>query len=306
VITFNTRDLTVKALRHLLDSDQGADIRVLVHDNASADGTADALAREVPEADVVRCPDNLGFATGINRLLARSDAPWFMALNSDAWPEPGAIGTMVETAERWPTAAAVAPLLLRPDGALEHSTFPFPSVKVAAICAVGGYERWLGRRGDDLMLVGSWHHDRPRQVDWAVGAALLLRRSIADQVGPWDERFFMYAEDLEWGWRAARMGYPTRFEPAAIVRHIGGASSAKTYGSTTPLAYMRNTYRAYRRVRGPLSTATYRTLNVVGSSRLLARSVLRRDSVQAAYWRMQLRANLVSTRGTDGPVGGSA
>lgn len=306
VITFNTRDVTVKALRQLLDSDQGADLRILVHDNASSDGTVEALAREVPEADVVACPDNLGFAAGMNRLLARAEAPWFFALNSDAWPEPGAVGTLVAAAEAAPTAAAIAPLLLRPDGSLEHSTFPFPSVGIAAICAVGGYHRWLGRRADELMLVGSWQHDRPRRVDWAVGAALLMRRSIADQVGGWDERFFMYAEDLEWCWRAARLGFEVRFEPRSIVRHVGGASSAKTYGSTTPLAYMRNSYRTYRRYHGPVSTAAYRGLNLAGAVRQLAVSRLRRDTPRAAYWRTQVRSNLVSTRGIDKPVARTA
>ncbi|MHB8466599.1 MAG: glycosyltransferase family 2 protein [Acidimicrobiales bacterium] len=291
VITYNTRDLTLRALRSLLESEQDVDLRVLVHDNDSADGTAAALATELPGVDVVACPDNLGFAAGINRLLARSTAPWFFALNSDAWPEPGAIGALVETAERFPTAAAVAPLLLRPDGTLEHSTFPFPSVTVAAICAVGGYQRWLGRRADELMLVGSWHHDRPRPVDWAVGAALLMRRSIVDCVGGWDERFFMYAEDLEWCWRASRMGFEIRFDPSAVVRHIGGASSPP--GASSP--DMQNAYRTYRRVRGPVSTAAYRALNVVGCARQLAVGEIRGDQAQVAYWRTRLKANLVTS-----------
>src|SRR5437763_12989581 len=95
VVTWNTRDLTVRALRSLLDSDQGCDVRLLVHDNASSDDTASALRAEVPESDVEVAADNLGFAAGVNRLIARSDAPWFMTLNSDAWPEPGAIRRLV-------------------------------------------------------------------------------------------------------------------------------------------------------------------------------------------------------------------
>jgi GT2 family glycosyltransferase len=173
---------------------------------------------------------------------------------------------------------------------------------VAAACAIGGYQHWMPRAAERMMLVGSWHHDRPRQVDWAVGAALLLPRAIADQVGGWDERFFMYAEDLEWCWRATRMGFPIRFEPAAVVRHVGGASSSKTYGSTTPLAYMRNSYRTYRRFHGPLSTLGYRVLNLVGCGRQLVAARVRRDAGRTAYWRMQLKANLVSTGGTDGPL----
>ncbi len=152
------------------------------------------------------------------------------------------------------------------------------------------------------MLVGAWHHDRPRPVDWAVGAALLIRRSALDEIGGWEERFFMYAEDLEWCWRAHRSGFEIFFEPAAVVRHIGGASSAKTYGSTTPLAYMRNTFRVYRRFRSGPSLAAYRFFNVAGSARHWAISRARRNTPMAEYWRMQIRANLVSTRGIDRPA----
>src|SRR5436190_23393587 len=92
VVTYNTRDLSVTALRRLLDTDQDCDMRLLVRDNASTDGTAEAIATDVPEALLEAGTENLGFAGGVNSLLARSDAPWFVALNSDAWPEPGALG----------------------------------------------------------------------------------------------------------------------------------------------------------------------------------------------------------------------
>jgi len=86
VVTWNSAELTVRALRHLLDTEQGVDLNVLVHDNASSDGTAEAIRRHVPEAHVTESDENLGFARAVNRLLAQSAAPWFLALNSDAWP----------------------------------------------------------------------------------------------------------------------------------------------------------------------------------------------------------------------------
>src|SRR3954463_2202202 len=131
VVTWNTRDLTVQALRHLLDTDQGVDVRVLVRDNGSSDGTPEAIAADVPEAVLDVGPENLGFARGVNRLIEKSDAPWFLALNSDAWPQQGAIGRMVRAAEEHTNAAAVAPRLERPDGKLEHSTQSFPSLVMA-------------------------------------------------------------------------------------------------------------------------------------------------------------------------------
>src|SRR5206468_10074756 len=133
-------------------------LRLLVHDNASSDGTPDAIRAAVPEADIDVSDTNLGFAAGVNRLLAKSTAPWFLTLNSDAWPAPGAIGALVAAAERHPRAAAVAPRLERPDGTLEHSTHPFPSATIALTSALGARGRW----GEQHLLHGAWAHDRER------------------------------------------------------------------------------------------------------------------------------------------------
>ena len=301
-MTWNTADLTASALRRLLDSEQGADLRLLVHDNASSDGTPAAVAKAVPEADVESGAENLGFATAMNRLIARSDAPWFLALNSDAWPETGAVGALVRAAEEQPRAAVVAPRLERPDGTLEHSTHPFPSVKVAALAAVD-LPRAMGRNDEDLLAHGSWQHDRRRVVDWAVGAALLMRRSALDDVGGFDERFFMYVEDLDWCWRAREKGWQVLFEPAAVVRHVGNASGERSYGRARATAYFRNTYRFYRWHHGPLSTATYRTCNLVGSARICAQGLFQRDRGLTRYGRDQLLVHLQPVRGPDGPPG---
>src|SRR4051812_11260765 len=135
MVTWNSRDVTVDALERLLRSDQGCDFRLLVRDNGSTDGTPEAIRERFPDVEVDAGTDNLGFAGGMNRIIARSDAPWFFPLNSDAWPEDGCLATLVRAAEGHPTAAAVAPLLLRPDGTLEHSTHPFPSPRVALMVA---------------------------------------------------------------------------------------------------------------------------------------------------------------------------
>ena len=219
VVTWNTRDLTVAALRRLLDTQQGCELRLLVRDNGSTDGTPEAVSALVPEASLDAGEKNLGFAGGVNTLLRRSDAPWFFALNSDAWPEPGSIGRLVQAAEQRPKAAAVVPRLERPDGSLEHSTHPFPSPKIAAVTMID--HRRLGRVGRRLLLEESWMHDEARVVDWAVGAAMLLRRSAVSSIGLFDERFFMYVEDLDWCWRAGQAGWEIWFEPTCIVRHVG-------------------------------------------------------------------------------------
>jgi N-acetylglucosaminyl-diphospho-decaprenol L-rhamnosyltransferase len=295
VVTWNTAELSSTALRALLDTDQGCDLRVLVRDNGSTDGTPASIAQTVPEAEIEAGPENLGFAAGMNRLIARSDAPWFFLLNSDAWPEPGAIGKLVAAAERHRRAAAIAPRLVRPDGTLEHSTHPFPSLKVAATTAFAG-RRLTPEAGERMMLAGHWAHDRARPVDWAVGAALLVRREALEDVGPLDESFFMYVEDLEWCWRAARKGWEIRFDPDAVVVHVGNASGAKRYGDRRTETYMRNTYRFYRREHGAAASGAYRALNVAGSAIGYARARLRRDGDTASYWRREIRANIPRRR----------
>lgn len=284
VVTWNTRDLTVSALRRLLDTDQGAALRLLVHDNASADGTADAVREHVPEADVVAWPDNLGFAAAVNRLLARSDAPWFLMLNSDAWPAPGAIGRMVEAAVRHPRAAAVAPRLERPDGSVEHGTHPFPSARVAIASALPLRNDWAERHA----LHSAWHHDRERRVDWAVGAALLLRMSAVAEIGGLDESFFMYVEDLEWCHRAGQRGWEVWFTPDAVVVHVGNASGKAKYGGNRSAVWIANTYRFYRRHHGRVATGAYRAANGAGAAIGAARALARRDRPAARYWRQQI------------------
>jgi GT2 family glycosyltransferase len=297
VVTWNTAALTAEALRHVLDTDQGCDVRVLVHDNASDDGTPERLRADVPEAEVEAGEANLGFAAGVNRLLARSDAEWFFALNSDAWPEPGALGRLVATAQRRPRAALVAPRVERPDGELEHSTHPFPSARVAGLQALGLARRLPPARAEALMLEGAWAHDREREVDWAVGAAWLLRRSAVDEIGPLDERFFMYAEDLEWCWRARQRGWEVWFDPTAVVRHVGDASGRRARDpSARTAAYLSNTNRFYRSAHGLAGAATYRALNAVASVRVAALAALHQDRGRTRFWLRQARVHLTPAR----------
>ena len=290
VVTWNTGELTAQALRRLIDSDQGVEVRVLVRDNGSTDGTVETLARVVPEAEVDAGRENLGFAAGVNSILARSTAPWVFLLNSDAWPDPGAIGRLVSAAERNPRTI-VAPRIERPDGTLEHSTHPFPSVRLAWLLALrmGAIPR---EKADRLMLEPAWNHDRSRTVDWAVGAALLLPRAAVEEVGPFDERFFMYTEDVEWAWRARKRGWEILFEPAAVVRHIGNASGAQNYAGTRTRAYLANTYRFFAREHGVLPTLAYRAGNLVGSARLYVKAKSGGDNDGARVWKDHVVAAL--------------
>lgn len=283
VVTWNTADVTPGALRDLLDSEQGCELRLLVRDNASHDGTADAIAKLVPEAEIDVGP-NLGFAGGVNVLLRRSDAPWLFLLNPDAWPLPGAIGTLVGAAEQHPRAAAVAPRLETPNGELQHSTHTFPSLRVAATLAFRG-EKLRTEQAEELLLEGAWAHDRRRKVDWAHAAAWLIRREALDDIGGLEERFFMYAEDLEWCWRARNRGWEIWFEPAAVVRHIHKLSGRRRYGSRQTRAHLHSALRFYRGEHGTIPAAAWWALNVAGGVIRWTTAARRGERQRARQWR---------------------
>jgi hypothetical protein len=281
IVTWNTRDLTLDALATLVDvAPPGT--RILVRDNGSTDGTADAIRARFPEAeyphlDLDPGSDNLGFAAGVNTILRRSTAPWVLLLNSDAWPEPGAIETLISFASARPAAAAAAPRLLRPDGELERSAWMFPSVRVTVGAAL--------RRSRY-----SWDHDEARAVDWAVGAALLIRRRALDQIGPLDESLFMYAEDLEWCWRVRDTQWQVWFCPDAVVRHVGNASGAQRYGPRQAAAWIGNSILVYRRRHSAAATLAWRLANAGASVLERIRAQRAGDLGRADYWRGQLRA----------------
>jgi GT2 family glycosyltransferase len=121
------------------------------------------------------------------------------------------------------------------------------------------------------------------------------------QVGGFDERFFMYAEDLDWCWRAHDAGWHVLFCHDAIVRHVGNASGEQNYAGRRSSAYWRNTYRLYRRRRGAAASLTYRSVNVFGAAR--GWWTYRREPAIRRYWRQEMRAHLTRTRGADGPPG---
>jgi GT2 family glycosyltransferase len=284
VVTWQTRDLTLDVLASLADAEAAGQIRILVRDNASSDGTAAAIAAQFPAVEVDAGADNLGFAGGVNSILRRSHAPWVLLLNSDAWPQPGALTALLECARRHPRAAAVAPRLERPDGSLEPSTWPIPSLRVAASAAL--------RPGRYV-----WGHDAERQVDWAVGAALLLRRSALESVGALDDSLFMYAEDLDWCWRARDAGWEIWFTPDAVVRHVGNASGAQRYGDRQPAAWIANSVVVYRRRHGAAATKAWQLANLAGA--LLAARRARRGGNPdlASQWCGQARAWATPHRG---------
>ena len=283
IVSWNTREL----LRECLAS-MPASVDVWVVDNGSSDGSADMVRAEFPGARLVASTRNLGFGGAVNHVAGSTSTPWLVVANADVRLGDGALDALLAAASRDPAAGAVAPRLVLPDGSTQHSVFAFPTVPFSLLFA-------LGLAGDRLCVPGRWDWRRARRVPWAIGALLLVRREAWDAAGGFDERQWMYAEDLELGWRLRSAGWATRYEPSAVVHHESAASTGAAWGWMRTERWQRATYAWVLRRRGFLALRTVALLNVLGA-------VVRREW---GWARLHARTGLLARRSAllapDGP-----
>jgi N-acetylglucosaminyl-diphospho-decaprenol L-rhamnosyltransferase len=264
VVSWNTRSLLVDCLRSLEPEVGARRAAVWVVDNASNDGSAEAARSEAPWATVLEPGQNLGFGRAVNLVARQTETPWLAAANADVELEPGALDSML-AAGTDARVGAVAPRLVLPGGAVQHSVHPFPTLPFTLLFNLG-VPRLSRRLSDRLCLEGSWDPERPREVPWAIGAFLLLRRSAFDEAGGFDDEQWLYAEDLDLGWRLRSAGWVTRYEPRARVRHHASAATTAAFGDEKTARFMAATYAALLRRRGLPRTWATAAVNVAGAA----------------------------------------
>ena len=208
-------------IERCLDSVAGIDT-VLV-DNGSSDGTVALVRASFPAVRVLET-ENRGLAAGWNRGIAETAAEHVLVLNADAWLAEGAVDGLLGTAARHPRAALVGPRLVNLDGSLQRSVRGFPTAWRLATEYL--YLRKLAPRSRALNAFygAGFDHASEREVEWVMGACMLLRRAAYDEVGPFDERYFLFSEEVDWMRRATDAGWSIVFTPSAGCVHVGGAS----------------------------------------------------------------------------------
>jgi len=198
---------------------------VVVVDNASTDGSVDGLLRAHPGVRVVRSGGNLGYARAANLGIAATSADVVAVLNPDTVVRPGAGAALTARFAAEPDLGAAGPRLQNSDGSVYPSARRLPGLPDAVghgllffVWRDNPFTRRYRETGADPA--------RPRDVDWVSGAAIWLRRAALDDVGGWDERYFMYVEDVDLCWRLRRAGWRVAYEPAGTVEHLLGVSTA--------------------------------------------------------------------------------
>ena len=218
IVSWNALSVVQKCLPSVVDSAY-PNLEIIFADNASTDGTGAWIAREYPSVKIVRHAENLLFAGGNNRAIPHATGKYVVLLNNDVEVTPDWLRPLVEVAETMDDVAAVQPKLLQYD---DRSRFEYAGGSGGFIDRMG-YPFTRGRLVD-TMEEDHGQYDDARDVFWATGAALLLRRSALDEVGLLDEQFEMHMEEIDLCWRLQRHGYRIRVQPASTVYHIGGAS----------------------------------------------------------------------------------
>jgi GT2 family glycosyltransferase len=227
VVNWNTSDRLQSCLasvaQHLVDVNH----EVIVVDNASEDGSPEMVAERFPSVRLIRNPTNTGFARANNQAMRVARGRWLLLLNSDTVLIDESVADLYRTLDRERTnggdlgdVGVAHCRLMFPDGRLQHTAYRFPTLRRAAFEGLGLYKLTSTDFAAETLLAGYWDHARERDVDWVAGSFMLLPREVFDTTGGFDERFFMYGEDLEWCYRIRDHGWRVRFFPrAAIVHH---------------------------------------------------------------------------------------
>jgi N-acetylglucosaminyl-diphospho-decaprenol L-rhamnosyltransferase len=201
-------------------------VRVIVADNASADGSLDAVA-DLP-VTTVPLDVNGGYAYGCNAGWRAGDAPYVLFLNPDARLDEDSVRRLVDVLDRDDRVAVVAPRILDEDGSVEPSQRRFPRLASTYAHALFLHRALPRAQWASELVRDPGAYERPGSPEWVSGACLLVRRAALEAVGGWDDGFFMYCEDKDLCRRVRSAGWDVRYEPSATVTHEGGASAPRS------------------------------------------------------------------------------
>jgi GT2 family glycosyltransferase len=250
IVNWNVRELLRRCLLSLVESGQRRlSYDVIVVDCASSDGSVEMVRREFPWARLIASNENLGYARGNNVGMAEARGRYLLVLNPDTELVGHALPTMVRYLDGHPAVGAVGPALRYPDGSLQSSRRRFPTL-ATAFCESTLLHQWFPNN-----RVAQGYHlddrpaDVPQPVDWLVGAALMIRREAWQQVGPLDEGFFMYFEELDWCRRCQAAGWEIHYLPTAEIIHREGKSSEQV-ATARAIRFQRSKIRYYRKYFG--------------------------------------------------------
>jgi len=244
IVSYRCEALLRECLASLAANPPAGRMRVEVVDNASRDGTAEMVTREFPDVALTVNGENVGFSRANNPALARGRAPFALVLNPDTRVTPGSLDALLAVIEAHPEVGMIGPRLERSDGTFDHAasrSFPTPLSALGHFTGVGRREGAEGR-----LAAYRAPGDVAGPVDAINGAFMLIRRAALERVGGFDNRYWMYMEDLDLCYRFAQAGWTTWFEPSVTVTHVKAGTSGEHRSPKLNRAFHYGMFRFYR------------------------------------------------------------
>ncbi|MCB9231208.1 MAG: glycosyltransferase family 2 protein [Bacteroidia bacterium] len=221
ILNWNGKSFLEKFLPSVLATDY-SNFQVLLADNGSTDDSVALVSSAFPKVKVLELGQNWGFTTGNNKALEQIDTPYFVLLNSDVEVDSGWLRPLVEMAETDPNIASIQPKIRQYN---RKTAFEYAGAAGGWIDRFG-YPFCQGRIFEDFEE-DEGQYDRPAEIFWATGACCLVRKSVTDRIGLFEDRFFAHWEEIDFCWRARNYGYKIMYCPSSVVYHVGGGTLKK-------------------------------------------------------------------------------
>jgi len=276
IVSFECRDALVACLESLERERENVELETIVVDNASRDGTVPLVVERFPWVRLVENHENIGFAHAANEAMTLTDADYLLFLNPDTIVPPGAIAQSVDALEGRPDVGMLGCKLVRPDGTFDHACKRgFPTISSSLYYFLGLAGRWPESARFGQYIAGHLGKDEPGFVDAINGAFMLVRRAAAEEVGPMDERYWLYAEDLDWCRRFGEAGWRILYWPRVEVVHRKGGSTGDYRSWPLNRAFHRSMWLFYEKHLAPTKPKPLSGLVWAGVWTLLSFSSLR-------------------------------
>lgn len=230
IVTYNSADEIESCLNAIRDQEGGLRQETLVIDNDSSDETAEIVSEKFPEVRLVETGANLGFAAANNLALEEASGDFIVLINPDSVIGPGAIAAAVDYLRENEACGLCGGLLVDEEGETHPSARKFPTPLIKFLTISGLSEKFSSSKFFGAGDFRWFDHQNPLAVDWVPGAFTCIRREVIEELGFFDERFFLYYEETDLCLRAAKNGWETHFIPDSVVVHEGGASGKKLEG----------------------------------------------------------------------------
>ncbi|WP_238547908.1 glycosyltransferase family 2 protein [Meridianimarinicoccus roseus] len=233
IVSYNTRALTLKCLETLYANTHDTRFHAIVLDNASEDGTPEAVARAFPQVELIESTENLGFAQGNNVAATRATTDWLLLLNPDTEVHDGAIDALLKFSQAHPEAGITGGRTVFPDGRLNIASCWMRITPWSVFCLATGLTAAFPRSAIfNTEAMGAWKRDSVRHVNIVSGCFLMIPRTLWAALGGFNLKYFMYGEEADLCLRAGALGYRPMITPDAQIMHLVGAATARLADKT--------------------------------------------------------------------------